>query len=151
MTPTGGRVIEMDTGSGAWSVLIDGVCHRPEEVVDDPGTGRYYWSDRCDFGASCGSIQRVNANGTGRSTIISARGCDVPEGLVGDFAVQKLYWGVHGALRVMRCDLDGSNVEPVLDFPCARSVRPGPAACLRYRGDPRPGGPAPGGRNYCGR
>ncbi|WP_019931919.1 hypothetical protein [Nocardia sp. BMG111209] len=114
-----GRVIDLDAVSGVWTLFIDGVCHHPDDIVDDPRTGRVFWVERPDdFDPARIAIQRVEADGADRVTIVPG-GDGVPSGLVCDVDAGKLYWGVLGSPRVLRCDLDGANVESVIDLACA--------------------------------
>ncbi|MCX4096623.1 hypothetical protein [Nocardia sp. alder85J] len=143
-----GRVIDLDAVSGIWTVFIDGVCYHPDEIVDDPRTGRVYWLDRPDD-ADPGrvAIERVEANGAGRVTIVPG-GVGVPSGLIGDFEAGKLYWGVRGSPRVLRCDLDGSHIEDVIDLACTytsvQAVRRNLSHSCRGRGFSSSPGVSPG-------
>jgi sugar lactone lactonase YvrE len=53
----------------------------------------------------------VDLDGSNRTTIVPPGGTYTPKQLHLDGVGRKLYWGDREGMRVMRCDLDGSNVE----------------------------------------
>jgi hypothetical protein len=61
-----------------------------------------------------GSIERVNLDGSNRTTIVPSGGTYTPKQLHLDIAGRKLYWGDREGMRVMRCDLDGSKLETLV-------------------------------------
>src|SRR5260370_9573961 len=71
-----------------------------------------------------GSIERADLDGHNRKTIIPEGGTFTPKQLHLDKKNGKLYWGDREGMRVMRCNLDGSKVETLVDS---------------SKGDPRPG------------
>ena len=61
-----------------------------------------------------GSIERVDLDGRHRVTIVPPGGTFTPKQLHLDATGRRLYWGDREGMRVMRCDLDGSNVETLV-------------------------------------
>ena len=61
-----------------------------------------------------GSIERVDLDGGNRTTIVPSGGTYTPKQLHLDTVGRKLYWGDREGMRVMRCDLDGSSVETLV-------------------------------------
>ncbi|MFI9046991.1 3-hydroxyacyl-CoA dehydrogenase [Streptomyces sp. NPDC053427] len=61
-----------------------------------------------------GSIERVDLDGSKRTTIVPNGGTHTPKQLHFEVAGKKLYWGDREGMRVMRCDLDGTNVETLV-------------------------------------
>ena len=61
-----------------------------------------------------GSIERVDLDGSNRTTIVPSGGTYTPKQLHFDAVGAKLYWSDREGMRVMRCDLDGSNVETLV-------------------------------------
>ena len=61
-----------------------------------------------------GSIERVDLDGGNRTTIVPRGGTYTPKQLHFDAVGRKLYWSDREGMRVMRCDLDGSNVETLV-------------------------------------
>ena len=64
--------------------------------------------------ANDGSIERVDLDGNNRTTIVPSGDTYTPKQLHLDAVGRKLYWGDREGMRVMRCDLDGSNVETLV-------------------------------------
>jgi DNA-binding beta-propeller fold protein YncE len=61
-----------------------------------------------------GSIERVDLDGGNRTTIVPDGVTRTPKQLHFEAVGRKLYWGDREGMRVMRCDLDGSNVETLV-------------------------------------
>src|ERR1700757_2680305 len=62
-----------------------------------------------------GSIERVDLDGQNRKTIVPEGGTFTPKQLHLEKKSGKLYWCDREGMRVMRCDLDGSNIETLVD------------------------------------
>jgi hypothetical protein len=62
-----------------------------------------------------GSIERADLDGLNRKTIISEGGTFTPKQLHLDKKNAKLYWADREGMRVMRCNLDGSNIETLVE------------------------------------
>jgi sugar lactone lactonase YvrE len=56
----------------------------------------------------------VDLDGGNRTTIVPSGGTHTPKQLHFEAAGRKLYWGDREGMRVMRCDLDGQNVETLV-------------------------------------
>ncbi|MQY26919.1 SMP-30/gluconolactonase/LRE family protein [Nocardia aurantia] len=111
-----GEILEVDTDTGTTAVFASGLNRMPDGIVEDPKTGRVYWTDMgADPAAGTGSIERVDADGGGRTTIVPVGGAHTPKQLAGDWVEGKLYWSDREGMRVMSCDLDGENVETLID------------------------------------
>jgi hypothetical protein len=76
--------------------------------------GHIYWTNMGMPPLNDGSIERVDLDGGNRTTIVPSGGTYTPKQLHLDAAGHKLYWGDREGMRVMRCDLDGSNVETLV-------------------------------------
>jgi DNA-binding beta-propeller fold protein YncE len=61
-----------------------------------------------------GSIERADLDGSNRVTIVPGGVAFTPKQLHFEAVGRKLYWGDREGMRVMRCDLDGSNVETLV-------------------------------------
>lgn len=103
------KVSEITVSAGMFGGSVDNLS------LDVAG-GMLYWSDV----ANDGSIYRISAgfeNGDAESLIVGeAEG--VTDGILDidlDLENSKIYWIKYGA--VMRADLDGSNIEEVVDIP----------------------------------
>lgn len=92
-----------DAGHGLWDV----------EVAGD----KVYWSSD----TSAYLIQRANLDGTGAEVILADPhgNFDIPTALAIDLEQQKIYWTERGGVsevngRILRADLNGSNIEVLL-------------------------------------
>ena len=65
--------------------------------------------------ANDGSIERSDLDGTNMTTIVAAGGTFTPKQIQLDKPNGKLYWSDREGMRVMSCNLDGSQVETIVD------------------------------------
>jgi sugar lactone lactonase YvrE len=124
MTHSAGRlfVLEASGGGHLFSINPDGSartaiatgCPIPDGVAVDVAGGHIYWTNMGVPSANDGSIERVDLDGGNRTTIVPGGGTYTPKQLHFDAEGRKLYWGDREGMRVMRCDLDGSNVETLV-------------------------------------
>jgi hypothetical protein len=92
------------------------VLHQPERT-------RYSWREHASAKSAvprlfvlelnAGCIHLMNADGSDRTTIVS--GCHLPDGIVVDVEGGKLYWCDREGMRVMRCNLDGTYLETLVE------------------------------------
>ncbi|GJM25868.1 MAG: hypothetical protein DHS20C16_22830 [Phycisphaerae bacterium] len=102
-----------------------------EEIALDLVNGKMYWIANGGFipcTTDCSRIRRSNLDGTGAEDIVvfenqpDFNASDVYRGLAIDSTRGKIYWGVGGYCpieantgRIQRADLDGDNVEDVMN------------------------------------
>ena len=109
----GGQLFSMNTdGSGRTSIVAGGRI--PDGVAVDVEAGHIYWTNMGMPPVNDGSIERVDLDGANRTTIVPNGGTYTPKQLHLDSVGRKLYWGDREGMRVMRCNLDGSNVETLV-------------------------------------
>jgi hypothetical protein len=109
----GGRLFTINPDGSEKTVLVDG-SPIPDGVAVDVEAGHIYWTNMGRPPVNDGSIERVNLDGSNRTTIVPSGGTYTPKQLHLDSVGRKLYWGDREGMRVMRCDLDGSNVETLV-------------------------------------
>jgi sugar lactone lactonase YvrE len=97
-------------GSDLKTIVTEGPRH-PDGVVVDVAGGYIYWTDMGDPKANDGSIQRCDLEGRNRTTIVPQGGTFTPKQLQLDRKNNKLYCSDREGMRVMRSNLDGSDVE----------------------------------------
>jgi hypothetical protein len=113
----------MNTDGSDKNVIATG-CRVPDGVALDREAGHVYWTNMGVPTHNDGSIERADLDGKNRKTIIPAGGTFTPKQMQIEKKTGKLYWCDREGMRVMRANLDGSNVETLVDT---------------SRGDPRPG------------
>lgn len=110
---SGGRLFSVNPDGSDKKVVVTG-CRVPDGVAVDVVAGHIYWTNMGLPPANDGSIERVDLDGGSRTTIVPSGVTYTPKQLHLEAAAWKLYWGDREGMRVMRCDLDGSNVETLV-------------------------------------
>ncbi|KAJ7638176.1 hypothetical protein FB45DRAFT_739582 [Roridomyces roridus] len=110
-----GEIQTLSTDGRTSGTLISGLTSMPDAVQIDtrPGKGHIYWTNMGTFSSeNNGFISRANlADGSNITTIVPVGVTRTPKQLVLDTEGEKLYWCDREGCRIMRCNLDGSNVE----------------------------------------
>ena len=109
----GGRLFSINPDGSERTLIVTG-CPVPDGVAVDVEAGHIYWTNMGTPPVNDGSIERVDLDGNNRTTIVPSGGTYTPKQLHFDAAGRKLYWSDREGMRVMRCDLDGSNVETLV-------------------------------------
>ncbi|MER6128229.1 3-hydroxyacyl-CoA dehydrogenase [Streptomyces sp. NPDC001795] len=109
----GGRLFCVHPDGSGKTVLVTG-CRVPDGVAVDVAAGHIYWTNMGVPGENDGSIERVDLDGGNRTTIVPSGVTHTPKQLHFEAVGRKLYWGDREGMRVMRCELDGSNVETLV-------------------------------------
>ncbi|MGA9361271.1 MAG: 3-hydroxyacyl-CoA dehydrogenase [Mycobacterium sp.] len=108
-----GRLFTINPDGSDKTFLVTG-CPVPDGVAVDIQAGHVYWTNMGVPPANDGSIERVDLDGGNRTTIVPSGGTYTPKQLHFDAMSRKLYWSDREGMRVMRCNLDGSNVETLV-------------------------------------
>ncbi|HUO38946.1 MAG TPA: 3-hydroxyacyl-CoA dehydrogenase [Mycobacterium sp.] len=109
----GGRLFSINPDGSGKTFIVTG-CPVPDGIAVDVQAGHIYWTNMGFPSANDGSIERVDLAGNNRTTIVPGGGTYTPKQLHFDAEGRKLYWSDREGMRVMRCDLDGSNVETLV-------------------------------------
>ena len=109
----GGRLFSINPDGSDKTFLVTG-CPVPDGVAVDVAAGHVYWTNMGIPAANDGSIERADLDGGNRTTIVASGGTYTPKQLHFDPVGRKLYWSDREGMRVMRCDLDGANVETLV-------------------------------------
>jgi DNA-binding beta-propeller fold protein YncE len=119
-----GRVLSANPdGSDLQTLLIEG-RKLPDGLAVDVAAGHLYWTNMGNPKANDGTVFRSDLDGGNLTTIIAPGGTFTPKQLQIDKPSGKLYWSDREGMRVMRANLDGSDIETLVDT---------------SQGDPRPG------------
>ena len=90
-------------------------CKLPDGIAVDVKAGHIYWTNMGVPNLNDGSIERADLDGTNRKLIVPQGVTHTPKQLHLDKENGKLYWGDREGMRVMRCNLDGSQVETLVE------------------------------------
>jgi sugar lactone lactonase YvrE len=109
-----GRIHVMNTdGSHRKAIVTD--CHLPDGIIVDVDAGHIYWTNMGIPNLNDGSIERSDIDGKNRRTIVAKGDTHTPKQIILDKKGGKLYWCDREGMRVMRCNLDGSRLETLIE------------------------------------
>jgi hypothetical protein len=114
----GGEIIEMDTDGGNRRTLLGTLLGNVDGIVIDKKTKTLYWTNtgpasgpsEGEFVQADRSIECIWLDGANRRTLVGHGLTVTPKQVTADFDAGLLYWGDREGMRVMRSNLDGSNV-----------------------------------------
>ena len=110
-----GRVLRANPdGSGLKTIVSEG-RRLPDGIAVDTAAGHIYWTNMGNLKENDGSIERADLDGKNVRHIVPVGGTFTPKQLQLDKKNGKLYWSDREGMRVMRCNLDGSNLETLVD------------------------------------
>ena len=109
-----GRIYAVDADGSNRTILITSVVH-PDGIVVDAAAGHIYWTSMGSLALDDGSIERADLDGGNRSVIVPPGVTRTPKQIHLDRAAGRLYWCDREGMRVMRCNLDGSHVETLVE------------------------------------
>jgi hypothetical protein len=115
-----GRIHSMNTdGSDRKTIVSD--CHLPDGIVVDTEAGLIYWTNMGIPSLNDGSVERADIDGKNRKTIVAKGVTHSPKQIILDKKSSKLYWCDREGMRVMRCNLDGSKLETIIEAGCGEA------------------------------
>ena len=117
-------VIHSTNADGSDRKVIVSGARVPDGVVVDVKAGHIYWTNMGNPIKNDGSIESADLDGQNRKKIVPEGGTFTPKQLHLEKKAGKLYWCDREGMRVMRCNLDGSNIETLVDS-SKGDVRPG--------------------------
>jgi hypothetical protein len=109
----GGRIFSMNPDGSESKTLVTG-CRLPDGLAVDSAAGYIYWTNMGVPHKNDGSIERADLDGGNRRFIIPEGGTFTPKQLHLEKKSGKLYWSDREGMRVMRANLDGSQVETLV-------------------------------------
>src|SRR5271154_5377049 len=119
-----GRIMSVNPDGSNLKFILEEGRKLPDGLAIDAAAGHLYWTNMGNLKANDGSILRSDLDGKHITTIVPPGGTFTPKQIQIDKENRKLYWSDREGMRVMRANLDGSNIETLVDT---------------SRGDPRPG------------
>ena len=111
---SGDQILSMSSDGSNRKVIVTG-CRHPDGVVVDVETGHIYWTNMGVPNMNDGSIERADLDGRNRKIIIPEGGTFTPKQLHLDKKNGRLYWSDREGMRVMRSNLDGSDIETLVE------------------------------------
>ena len=111
---SGNRVFSLHPDGSDQQTLVVG-CRHPDGVAIDLEAGHLYWTNMGVPSKNDGSIERVDLDGSNRTTIVEQGTTFTPKQLHLEKHSGKLYWSDREGMRVMRANLDGSQVETLVE------------------------------------
>jgi hypothetical protein len=112
----------VDVATATVRTLVSGLDEAPDGVVVDQTNGHIYWTnmgrpdavssgdDSAGYFQRDGSIERVNLDGRQRTTIVPRGAFTTGKQLTADFSAGHLYWCDREGMKVLRANLDGSDL-----------------------------------------
>lgn len=105
--------------------LLGGLDERPDGIVVDEARGHVYWTNmgapdpggdpRSEAAyARNGSLERADLDGGNRVTIVPRGAFTTGKQLAADFEAGVLYWCDREGMQVLTCNLDGSDLRPLV-------------------------------------
>lgn len=122
-----GRILSANPDGSDLKTIIDEGRKLPDGLALDIAAGHIYWTNMGDPKKNDGSIVRSDLDGKNMITIVPPGGTFTPKQLQLEKRSGKLYWSDREGMRVMRSNLDGTEIETLVDTSSGDS-RPGPDA-----------------------
>jgi len=111
---SGGRIHTVSPdGSDRKTIVTE--CRNPDGIALDAEQGHIYWTNMGVPSLNDGSIERADLDGRNRSMIVPPGATHTPKQIHLDQRSGKLYWSDREGMRVMRVNLDGSQLETLVE------------------------------------
>jgi len=108
-----GQVLSMNPDGSDKKVLASGAS-MPDGIVVDVEAGHIYWTNMGVPSKNDGYIERADLDGANRKMIVPPGATFTPKQLHLEKGSGKLYWSDREGMRVMRANLDGSDIETLV-------------------------------------
>src|SRR6202047_927459 len=119
-----GRVLSCKPDGSDLKTIVSEGRRLPDGIVVDVEAGHIYWTNMGNPKANDGSIERADLDGKNLKHTVPPGGTFTAQQLQLDKKNRNHSWCDREGMRVMRCNLDGSKIETLVDS---------------SQGDPRPG------------
>jgi DNA-binding beta-propeller fold protein YncE len=111
---SGDRIHTMNPDGSDRKTIVTN-CRLPDGIAVDVAAGHIYWTNMGVPNLNDGSIERADLDGANRRVIVSQGGTHTPKQIHLEKDSGKLYWCDREGMRVMRANLDGSQVETLVE------------------------------------
>jgi hypothetical protein len=112
---SGGRILSANPDGSDLKTIINEGRKLPDGLVLDVAAGHIYWTNMGDPTKNDGSIMRSDLNGKNMITLVPPGGTFTPKQFQLEKKSGKLYRSDREGMRVMRANLDGSEIETLVD------------------------------------
>ncbi|KAB8072682.1 hypothetical protein BDV29DRAFT_158282 [Aspergillus leporis] len=106
-----GRILTCRPDGSHLLELVSNIRTLPDGIAIDIANQHIYWTNMGKLGANDGSIQRCDLSGANIVTIVPEGQTHTPKQLTIAQRSRKLYWSDREGMKVMRANMDGSDVE----------------------------------------
>jgi len=110
-----GRVLTSNPDGSDLKTIVNEGRKLPDGIVVDVADGHIYWTNMGNPKANDGTIDRADLDGTNVTNVVPPGTTWTPKQLQLDVKNRKLYWSDREGMRVMRANLDGSNIETLVE------------------------------------
>jgi DNA-binding beta-propeller fold protein YncE len=110
-----GRIFTSNPDGSDLKIIVNEGRKLPDGIVVDVAGGHIYWTNMGNPKANDGTIDRADLDGTNVTNIVPSGKTWTPKQLQLDAKNRKLYWSDREGMRVMRSNLDGSNIETLVE------------------------------------
>jgi hypothetical protein len=111
---SGDRIHTMNPDGSDRKTIVSN-CRFPDGIAVDAEAGHIYWTNMGIPNLNDGSIERADLDGENRKIIVPQGATHTPKQMHLEKASGKLYWCDREGMRVMRANLDGSQVETLVE------------------------------------
>src|SRR5246500_2627548 len=115
LSASSGQVFSANPDGSDLRVIVSEGRRIPDGIVVDAAAGHLYWTNMGNPTVNDGSIERSDFDGNNLTHVVPPGGTFTPKQLQLDEKNRKLYWCDREGMRVMRANLDGSNIETLVD------------------------------------
>jgi DNA-binding beta-propeller fold protein YncE len=110
-----GRILASNPDGSDLKTIVNEGRKLPDGIVVDVAGDHIYWTNMGNPKANDGTIDRADLDGTHVTNIVPSGATWTPKQLQLDAKNRKLYWSDREGMRVMRSNLDGSNIETLVE------------------------------------
>src|SRR5262245_24780790 len=111
---SGNRIHSMNSDGSDRKTIVTN-CNLPDGIVVDAEAGNIYWTNMGIPNLDDGTIECADLDGGNRRIIVPQGVTHTPKQIHLDKAGGKLYWSDREGMRVMRANLNGSQVESLVE------------------------------------
>ncbi len=119
-----GRIFTSNPDGSDLKIIVNEGRKLPDGIVVDVAAGHIYWTNMGNPKANDGTIDRADLDGTNVTNIVPSGKTWTPKQLQLDAKNRKLYWSDREGMRVVRSNLDGSNIETLVETGHGDADRP---------------------------